>query len=347
MKLEEKKVPAQLDLRVGDRVRVRPAEEILATLDADGKLDGLPFMPEMLAFCGQELTVFKRADKTCDEDHTKRRMTDAVHLTGLRCDGSAHGGCQAGCLIFWKEAWLQPVERGGTGPDGVRRLLPLAASPVGSAEVHDPSRCDRAGLEAATCAEDASGEPVYSCQATSVKAATTPLPAWEPTQYVNDVRSGNWPARKVLVGLAILFFNAYQKVSARVLPPKLRIRNGETYPFLRGELSKTPRETLDLQPGELVEVKTKEEILATLDDQNRNRGLLYDVEMLPYCGRRARVLRRVERIIDEHTGRMIPIGSDCIVLDGVVCLSDYHRFCGRSIYNYWREIWLRRVGDDV
>ena len=32
----------------------------------NGELDGLPFMPEMLAFCGQSLRVAKRADKTCD-----------------------------------------------------------------------------------------------------------------------------------------------------------------------------------------------------------------------------------------------------------------------------------------
>ena len=39
--------------RAGDRVLVRSPEEILATLDADGTLDGLPFMPEMLDWCGK------------------------------------------------------------------------------------------------------------------------------------------------------------------------------------------------------------------------------------------------------------------------------------------------------
>ena len=34
-------------LRPGDIVEVRPAAEILATLDADGTLDDMPFMPEM------------------------------------------------------------------------------------------------------------------------------------------------------------------------------------------------------------------------------------------------------------------------------------------------------------
>ena len=42
---------------------------------------------------------------------------------------------------------------------------------------------------------------------------------------------------------------------------------------------------------------------------------------------------------------MVDIKSDCIILEGVVCAADYHRFCTRAIYPYWREIWLEKVGD--
>ena len=51
--------------RAGDRVIVRSPEEILSTLDADGTLDGLPFMPEMLDWCGKPFRVERRAEKTC------------------------------------------------------------------------------------------------------------------------------------------------------------------------------------------------------------------------------------------------------------------------------------------
>ena len=44
-------------LRVGDLVEVRSADEIMATLDERGELENLPFMPEMLKFCGQRLTA--------------------------------------------------------------------------------------------------------------------------------------------------------------------------------------------------------------------------------------------------------------------------------------------------
>ncbi|MCI0548310.1 MAG: hypothetical protein L0027_13625, partial [Candidatus Rokubacteria bacterium] len=105
-------IPRRLGLRPGELVQVRTEAEILATLDARGAIDGMLFMPEMLQYCGRQFRVAKRADKTCDTV-TKtggRRLLDTVHLDGLRCDGSGHGGCQAACFLFWKEAWLRRVE---------------------------------------------------------------------------------------------------------------------------------------------------------------------------------------------------------------------------------------------
>jgi hypothetical protein len=71
--------------------------------------------------------------------------------------------------------------------------------------------------------------------------------------------------------------------------------------------------------------------------------LSFDVEMVRYGGRIARVRGRVSQVIDEQTGRMIFIKSDCIILDGVVCTADFHRFCTRSDLPFWREAWLERV----
>ena len=103
-----------LNLRVGEIVEVRSEAEILATLDGRGELDGLPFMPEMLQWCGRRFRVDKLALKLCDTIGWTGmyRMRNAVHLEGSRCDGQAHGGCQAGCIIYWKEAWLKRVPAG-------------------------------------------------------------------------------------------------------------------------------------------------------------------------------------------------------------------------------------------
>jgi hypothetical protein len=68
--------------------------------------------------------------------------------------------------------------------------------------------------------------------------------------------------------------------------------------------------------------------------------------MLPACGKTFRVRRRIERIIDEKTGRMLKMKNDCITLEGLVCngeRSPGRWFCPRGLYPYWREAWLKRV----
>ncbi len=312
----------QLDLRRGDWVEVRPAAEIMATLDENGALDGMPFMPEMLAFCGKKYPVQARADSTCDTVSASgmRQMERMVHLNGLRCDGAAHGGCQAGCLLFWKEAWLKRSTAGAGQP---------ATSPNGNGTVLR----DRAWLEATTIQSSKDETPVrYRCQATELKRASRPLPWWKPGQYFRDVFVNKVPPAEVVFGFVGAMWN------------KVRLRLFHRgYPNVAGVLKQTPTEDLNLQPGEWVIAKSREEIVATLDKGGKNRGLTFDGEMLPYCGKKFRVLRRVEKIIEESTGRIIHPRGVSVILENVVCTSRFRRPCPRAIYSYWREIWLRRA----
>jgi hypothetical protein len=320
-----------LNLRSGELVEVRSDNEILATLDEKGELDSLPFMPEMRQFCGRRFRVYRRAVKLCDTISWTGmyRMENAVHLEGVRCDGQAHDGCQAGCLTYWKEAWLRRVDADDREP---------TAESVGVAL--QSTCCTVEDLEKAT-RNDAE---TFSCQATELlRAAPTRVPPWDIRQYAEDVSSGNVGVLAIIRAVLIGVFNEYQDFSRKYLPRPLRIHGGKRFPFLDGALTKTPLERLDLQPGELVRVKSKEAIVATLDTNNRNRGMTFDAEMLKYCGRQARVLRRVNRIIDEPTGKMTELRNPCIILEDVICTSDYHRLCPRGIYPYWREIWLERV----
>jgi hypothetical protein len=328
--------PGVLNLKVGDLVQVRSAEEILATLDERGELENLPFMPEMAAFCGQTLTVHKVAHKVCDTINRSgmRRMTRAVHLTGARCDGSAHGGCQTACSLYWKEQWLRKVEP-GTAPAPTPSLTAVANGrallPILEVNSRRPDGPD--------------GEPRYSCQATELlRAAPSCLPFLAMDQYVQDVRSGNagvaGTVRTILVGL----FNRFQSRSKRILPRRLWFREGLRWRFLKGGVTgRTPTAHLDLQPGELVRVKSKEDILATLDERLLNRGMGFDEEMSRFCGKIARVQNRVERCLDEKTGRMLTMKSPCIVLEGVLCGGVYSVNCPREFVPFWREIWLERV----
>jgi hypothetical protein len=328
------RIPRALGLRAGVLVEVRAEREILSTLDELGRLDGLPFMPEMLQHCGKQFRVFRRADKTCDtiSSYSSRRMTSAVHLEGLRCDGGQHGGCQAGCLLFWKEAWLKPPTAAGVAePAGA-----VGAPAIGSTA----PGLTRNQLDAATTRPESTlgNECVYVCQATELPWATTPLAWWDPRQYIRELRSGNVLLGTFIWALAISWYNALQ-----------RRLGGREYPHVAGTRGiATPSRRLDLQPGERVRIRSAEEIQATLGGNRKNRGLWFDVEMVGYCGGEYRVLRRVNQIIDERTGKMRRWAGDCIILDGVTCqgcLSRNRLFCPRSIYPYWREIWLERVGE--
>jgi hypothetical protein len=69
----------------------------------------------------------------------------------------------------------------------------------------------------------------------------------------------------------------------------------------------------------------------------------FDNEMARYCGQTARVLRRVDHIIDERTGRMLDMRHPCIVLENAVCAGAYNLNCPRAITPYWREVWLDRL----
>jgi len=316
-------------LRVGDLVEVRSAEEILATLDDKGELDSLPFMPEMLRFCGQRMTVHKVAHKLCDTitGGGLRRMENAVHLTGARCDGSSHGGCQTACSMYWKEAWLKKVSAGDQAP----APAPVRSLPILEINTRKPDGED--------------GEPRYSCQATELnRAAPVLLPFKDLGQYVMDVRTGNVGVLGSIRGFLVGLFNRYQDVSKRKLPRWLLINKGLRFRLFEGPLTgRTPVETLDLKPGELVRIKSRKEIIATLNKDLLNRGMGFEEEMARYCGQTGRVQTRIEACIDEKTGKLLTMKTPCIVLEDLVCVGVYNRNCPREFIPFWREIWLERI----
>ncbi len=332
----------ELGLRAGDWVVVRSKEEILATLDSLGRLEGMPFQPEMWAWCGKRLKVQKSAHKTCDTIHKSggRGIHAAVHLEGARCDGAKHAGCMADCVFFWKEAWLRP--------EGEPSAAPVKA-PAGA--------CTEAIVEARVKAPGQENEPdpAWVCQTTALFEASTPLKWWDVRQYIKDVTSGNhsaWAMFKLLfaanyralvhrgIGYSYLvgFYNFVQK-----------IRGGEPYPEAVGKIpdgQPTPVEKLTLKVGDWVEVRSREEIEATMTVNGFNRGMRFDIEMLKYCGHRYRVQLLVDRLLHEVTGKLIPMKTACIQLEDVYCratCTDFRLGCPRMMPSYWRQIWLKQV----
>lgn len=314
-------------MRSGDVVEVKSAAEILATLDDTASKDALPFMPEMLRFAGQRFVVDKRADKICDTIHfnDSRRLPNAVLLGDLRCDGSAHDGCQAECRIFWKEEWLRPVEARTAAPpsdasgDATSRLADLAA------------RSSRTEI-----LKEGRSEARYRCQATEAYVASRHLKLTDPRPYLRELWNGN-----VRLG-------RFLRIMVRLTIAEVMRKRGRRPDLALVGTAKPggPKEpSLDLQPGDRVRVRDREEIATTLNAKGRNRGLWFDREMLPYCGETLRVRQRVRQFIEEETGEMVRLQSDCVTLEGAVCQGEHSSrrwFCPRAIYPFWRDAWLER-----
>ena len=328
--------PRSLGLHVGDWVVVRSRHEILSTLDERGRLEELPFQPEMMAFCGQRLRVAKVAHKTCDNIKKTggRKMDSAVHLEGARCDGAGHGGCMADCVFFWKEAWLKRPN----DPDDKS----LSTALIDADGIH---RCAVQGGDLAQ------SDPTYVCQTTALYEATSLLHWWDVRQYARDVTSGNHSLPNMV---RILALAGYRKlvslgVGYRFLIGAYKSVVGKAFPGGAGTIpigSPTPNEVLNLQPGEWVQVKSQEEILDTINVNGFNRGMRYDMEMSKYAGNRYRVQMRVDRLINEQTGKMMEMKNPCIQLENVYCRAECTSMrlgCPRASNTYWREIWLHRV----
>jgi hypothetical protein len=304
-----------MKLRKGEWVEVKSALEIAQTLDANGAMDGLPFMPEMAPFCGHRFRVLRRAEKTCVEVTVGAPplvhefiQKDLVVLEGLRCSGKDHGGCQRACVYFWKAAWLRKVE--------------ASTAPVAQQAGQDI-------LHAKMKTMVSPGQ--YFCQSTELIKVTRLMT--RPRLVLTCFRELVSHNRGFFEMTRLILVPLWHKIVKRI--PHRR---------LTGVLKRTPVGSLDLQPGELVEVKSKSEIVQTLDDRNCNRGLLFDFLLCKYNGK-YRVRNRLDKMIIESTGHMFKL-QNTVILEGVNCTCSYTTGgCPRQDPVYWREIWLKRVGE--
>jgi hypothetical protein len=278
-------------------------------------------MPEMLDWCGKSFRILRRADKTCVADAGSLRRFpkgDVVILDGPRCDGNAHDWCKHGCRIFWKEAWLRPVDADAAG---------IA-----------PGDGNQANLRGRLKVK--SDEHHYFCQSTELLRSTEDFPPGRHRSTriaLTEIRNGDlgiWQSLQLLV--TFLWQKALRTIGC----------DG----WLRGPHERTPNQSLNLRPGEVVRVKSRAQIVQTLDRRGFNRGIGICYEMMRCCGREAEVRYRVDRLINETTGVMREI-SDTVALSirgcgtlGEECLCyGEPGDCPRGELMYWREIWLERV----
>lgn len=290
----------------GRTVWVRSLEDILDTLDDSGKLDGMPFMPEMARYCGHSFQVACQPVMTCVEGFGFRSLSGTVFLKNLRCDGAYHDGCQRNCLLFWKETWLsdRPVSQSSVAMDD-------------STKVNLKTK---------------QGEH-YFCQSTELAKATGVY------KQDNSLRG----KIKTLLGKV---WNGEMTIPAFVLKILLAPVNRimmvlglDNDGKITGRRTKTETLSLDLKPGEWVEVKSRKEIEDTLDVNGKNRGLMFDPPMVAECGKQFQVECQLKKIILEETGKMVTLKNTVLLQDNICTAWG----CPRANRPFWREIWLKRI----
>ena len=300
-------------LRTGDLVRGKDLAEIEQTLDEKRATDELPFMPEMELFCGRVYRVHRRVDKINDMRNKTglRHVREAVTLTDIRCSGAQHGGCQAECQIIWKEAWLEKVPRREHEAESTPSDIMPESQPHGPVSGDD--------------------DTTYFCQMTRLWEASDKMPAFDFRQDLRSVFSGNIGFVPFLLAMLTRLFNIVQSW-----------RGGNHYPYMPpvADAGRTPGCDLGLEAGDRVTIRSKQAIAGTLVS-GRNRGLWYDRDMIRFSNQPAIVRKRVSRVIDERTGRMVVFKMPCIALEGIVGTGEFLRFCPQHEYIFWREIWLQ------
>jgi len=307
------------DLVVGDLVEVRSWAEICATLDEHGCLEQLPFMPEMLAMCGQRAHVFRCAHRLFDYRKTRRmrHMDGAVLLVGAVCDGGGHGNCEAACHTMWKAAWLRRV--------GISDAT--AGSPISSDR--SDALADTAILQFGT------HPPRYACQLTQLHAASRPIGNWSVTNFFRPLVSGNVAPAAFIVGWLTDLFNELQHQRQGVSFPAFEVPEQD---------GGRPEETR-LEAGDRVVVRSSTEIRATLNDQLEHRGLGFELDMLKHCGRRHCVQSEVKKLIDIVTGEMRTMKTPAYILRDIHFSGERQQFNAQYEPLFWRAVWLRRDGD--
>jgi hypothetical protein len=237
-------------------------------------------------------------------------MADAVHLGDSTCDGAAHGDCGRRCTLYWKERWLRRAVGPRRGPPApaVSRLVTLRV------RQHDGQG--------------------HFCQATELDKATSVLRL---LRHADLHLSAFWNEGSRPLDLVRSFaIHAWQRLGGG--------RDGSA-PISGTCVGPTPVVSLGLRPGERVRVKSRADILATLDARGSNRGLAFLREMLRFCGRRFTVLARAERIIDVDAAAH-PL-KHTVILDGTVYDSLARLGIEREEHLFWHECWLERVDGPV
>jgi hypothetical protein len=121
----------------------------------------------------------------------------------------------------------------------------------------------------------------------------------------------------------------------------------KTEPWKGGVSESTPARdfapTIPFQTGEFVRVRSREEIDSTLDPFKELKGCAFLAEMYQYCGTQQRVLKSMQRFMDERDYKVKKVRG-VILLENIICTgTPTFGACDRCCFLFWREEWLEKL----
>lgn len=98
-----------------------------------------------------------------------------------------------------------------------------------------------------------------------------------------------------------------------------------------------------IKAGDLVQVRSKNDIKATLNAWNEYKGCAFIDDMWDYCGSTQRVFKKVQNFVDERDYKMKRV-KGIYLLENVFCQgTKVMGRCDRSCFFFWREEWLEKL----
>ncbi len=162
-------------------------------------------------------------------------------------------------------------------------------------------------------------EPVEGCQLTRMPNAFEKIPLTD--QFARFLRKIFWAVRRRIEHVLT--------VVARRL---------KRYPFTADQAP-----SVEINAGDLVRVRSKDEIEATLNTWNEYKGCAFIDDMWDYCETTQRVFKKVRNFIDERDYRMKRV-KGLVILENVYCQGTrVLGKCDRSCFFFWREEWLEKI----
>jgi len=117
--------------------------------------------------------------------------------------------------------------------------------------------------------------------------------------------------------------------------------NSESKPALA-----TGANPIELHTGDRVRVRSLEEIQTTLDPWKELKGCAFLTYMAEYCGTTQRVLKPVERFLDERDYK-VKRARGVVLLENVICSgTPVFGRCDRGCHLFWRVEWLEKLEEN-